>query len=120
MKTEWPVSHQAVSHRSASGVADPIFAEIPKGNLPLYETLRGGLAGLAVGEPTPWAKDEVVKAAWGIGGEILLRDSSSIIEKFELAGIDRAEPTSSALELLKALKIRGRTIAISPIFSPAS
>jgi HAD superfamily hydrolase (TIGR01549 family) len=95
-----------------SGVADPIFAEIPKGNLPLYETLRGRLAGLAVDERTPLAKGGAMRAGWGTGGEILLRQSSSIIEKFELAGIDRAEPTPGALDLLKALTTRNRTIAI--------
>jgi HAD superfamily hydrolase (TIGR01549 family) len=96
----------------ASGVADPIFAEIPKGNLPLYEALRGGLAGLAVGEQTLLAKDGAAKAAWGTNGELLLREASVIIERYELAGIDRAEPTPGALELLEALTTRSRTIAI--------
>jgi HAD superfamily hydrolase (TIGR01509 family) len=96
----------------ASGVADPIFAEIPKGNLPLYEALRGGLAGLAVGEQTPRAKDGALNAAWGTNGETLLHNASSIIERYELAGIDRAEPSPGAIELLEALTTRSRTIAI--------
>lgn len=95
-----------------SGVADPIFAEIPRGNLPLYETLRGRLAGLATGARTPLAKDGAVTTAWGASGETLLRDASSIIVRYELAGVDRAEPTAGALELLEALTTRGRTIAI--------
>jgi HAD superfamily hydrolase (TIGR01509 family) len=96
----------------ASGVADSIFAEIPKGNLPLYEALRGRLTGLSVGERTPWSNDGAVKAAWGTSGETLLRDASSIIERYELAGIDRADPTPGALELLEALVTDARTIAI--------
>src|ERR1700722_4967795 len=94
------------------GVAAPIFAEIPKGNLPLYEALRGGLAGLAVGQQTLLAKDGAAKAGWGTNGELLLREASAIIERYELAGIDRAEPTPGAIELLEALTTRSRTIAI--------
>ena len=96
----------------SSGVSDPIFSEVPKGNLPLYETLRGGLIGLAVGQGTRWAKDGVVNAAWGTSGKILLRAASLIIERYELAGIDHAEPTPGALDLLETLAARGKTIAI--------
>jgi HAD superfamily hydrolase (TIGR01509 family) len=96
----------------ASGVAAPIFAEIPKGNLPLYETLRCRLDGLTVDQQTLLAKDGASKAVWGTNGELLLREASTIIERYELAGIDRAEPTPGALELLEALTTRGRTIAI--------
>lgn len=93
-----------------AGVADEIFAEIPKGNLPLYEALRTRLS-----EPTTIrsiARDGVAREAWGASGEILLRDASSIIERYELAGIDRAEPTPGPIELLEALVSRGATIAI--------
>jgi HAD superfamily hydrolase (TIGR01509 family) len=93
-----------------AGVAAPIFAEIPKGNLPLYETLRGRLADSA--SAASLAENGKPRASWGANGEQLLRDASSIVERYELAGVDRAEPTPGALELLKAIAASGKTIAI--------
>ena len=93
-----------------TGVADEIFTEIPKGNLPLYESLR---ARLSESETSQFvARTAATKEAWGVNGEILLRNASAIIERYELAGIDRAEPTRGALELLNSLASRGKTIAI--------
>ena len=86
-----------------AGVAAPIFAEIPKGNLPLYEALRGAPCRIPAVSRPRWRTDGVRPAAWGNNGANLLRHASSIIERYELAGIDRAEPAPGALELLKAL-----------------
>ena len=90
------------------GVADQIFAEIPRGNLPLYEALRAGLRESAAYV----ARDGALMNAWGGNGEILLRNASAIIERYELAGIESAEPTPGAIELLGALVAIGVTIAI--------
>jgi HAD superfamily hydrolase (TIGR01549 family) len=94
----------------AAGVADEIFVEIPKGNLPLYEALRARLANSKRAPSV--ARGGRLPEAWGANGETLLREASAIIERHELAGIDRAEPTQGAIELLKALASRGKTIAI--------
>ena len=103
-QVDWAAGRRELeAYLRASEVADPIFTEIPKGNLLLYEALRGGLAGLGVGARTPLAKDGAVTTAWGNSGALLLRDASLIIERYELAGIDRAEPTPGALDLLEAL-----------------
>jgi HAD superfamily hydrolase (TIGR01662 family) len=112
-EVDWAAGRRELeAYLRASEIADLIFAEIPKGNLPIYEALRGGLAGLAVDERTRWAKDGAVNAAWGNNGAVLLRDASLIIERYELAGVDRAEPTPGAFDLLEALTTRGKTIAI--------
>jgi HAD superfamily hydrolase (TIGR01509 family) len=93
-----------------AGVACEIFAEIPKGNLPLYEALRARLSDQD--SVASVARDRVLHASWGVDGEHLLRDGSAIIERYELAGIDRAEPTPGALDLMQALAAHGKTIAI--------
>ena len=41
-----------------------------------------------------------------------LRHASEIIEKLELAGVDRAQPLEGAIEILAALKASGAAIAI--------
>ena len=94
----------------AAGVADEIFVEIPKGNLPLYEALRARLSDERTVHSI--SSDGAAKQTWGVNGEDLLRDASSMIEGYELAGIDRAEPSPGALELLEALVARGARIAI--------
>jgi HAD superfamily hydrolase (TIGR01509 family) len=93
-----------------TGVAAPIFTEIPKGNLPLYEKLRARLSN--PDSASPIARDDAPPAWRGAHGEHLLRDASSIIERYELAGVDRAEPTPGAIDLLTALAASGKTIAI--------
>jgi HAD superfamily hydrolase (TIGR01549 family) len=93
-----------------AGVADEIFAEIPKGNLPLYEALRARLSEPAIFRKV--ARDEGARDAWGVNGETLLRKASATIERYELAGVDRAEPTDGALELLGALVAKARKLAI--------
>jgi len=93
----------------AEGVADAIFNAIPKGNLPLYEALRARLAGR---EPPADASIGNPRSDWGPGGATLLAQASSLIERYELAGADRAKPTPGALELLEVLAARGATVVI--------
>jgi HAD superfamily hydrolase (TIGR01549 family) len=93
-----------------AGVSEEIFAEIPKGNLPLYEALRRRLTD-------PESRSSVARnldmmTAWGSYGENLLREASAIIERYELAGVDKAKPLDGALELLGALVKKGMKIAI--------
>jgi HAD superfamily hydrolase (TIGR01549 family) len=70
------------------GAPDELFARIPRGNLPLYDAYRT----LTIAEPN---RAEI---------EAHLRHASAIIEKIELAGVDRAEPLDGAIELLATLK----------------
>jgi HAD superfamily hydrolase (TIGR01509 family) len=78
------------------GAPDELFARIPRGNLPLYDAYRS----LALAEFSPPHMAEA------------LRHASEIIEKIELAGVDRAQPLDGAVETLAALKKSGAAIAI--------
>lgn len=78
------------------GAPEELFARIPRGNLPLYDAYRT----LTIAEPN---RGQV---------EAHLRHASEIIEKIELAGVDRAEPLDGAVELLAALKKHGAKLAI--------
>jgi HAD superfamily hydrolase (TIGR01549 family) len=78
----------------AQGVAPALFEEFPRGNLVLYEALRSRLEG---------------------GGETaraILQGASAIIERYELAGVQKVEPAPEAIELLRALRAAGSAIAV--------
>ncbi len=79
------------SYLRAEGVADDLFAQVPTGAIPLYEAYR---------------------ARFGDANPVRTARASEIIEKFELAGVDRAAPLEGALELLKALAERGASVAV--------
>ncbi|HKN14453.1 MAG TPA: HAD-IA family hydrolase [Candidatus Binatus sp.] len=78
------------------GAPDQLFARIPRGNLPLYDAYRT-LMLAQTGQP---------RVTEG------LRRASEIIEKIELAGVDRAQPLEGAIEALAALKKTGAAVAI--------
>jgi len=77
-----------------------LFDQFPSGNLLLYDALRSRLLANAA------AHDPAAAAA------AILNQASAIIEKHELAGVDRAAPTQGALDLLRSLEARGVPIAI--------
>lgn len=78
------------------GAPDELFARIPRGNLPLY----GAYRTLMLAEAN---RPGVTEG---------LRRASEIIEKIELAGVDRAQPLEGAIEALAALKENGAAVAI--------
>ena len=78
------------------GAPDELFARIPRGNLPLYDAYRT----LMLAESN---SQRVIEA---------LRHASEIIEKIELAGVDRAQPLEGAVEILAALRKSGAAVAI--------
>jgi phosphoglycolate phosphatase-like HAD superfamily hydrolase len=84
------------SYLRSIGAPDELFARIPRGNLPLYDAYRT----LTLAESTP---PHMIEA---------LRHASEIIEKLELAGVDRAQPLEGAIEILAALKGIGAALAI--------
>jgi HAD superfamily hydrolase (TIGR01509 family) len=78
------------------GAPDELFARIPRGNLPLYDAYRT----LRLHDSDqPKVTDT-------------LQHASDIIEKLELAGVDRAQPLDGAIEILAALKESGAALAI--------
>lgn len=84
---------------TARGLDPAVFAEIPRGNLPLYAALHS--RWLRDGERNPIAD----------GGAILAR-ASAMIEELELAGVDRAAPLPGAIDLLRALARNRRAVAL--------
>ena len=78
----------------SAGAPDELFARIPRGNLPLYDAYRTLMLG---GKDPPHE---------------VLRHASEIIEKIELAGVDRAQPLEGAIEILATLKASGAAVAI--------
>jgi len=78
------------------GAPDELFVRIPRGNLSLYDAYRT-LMLPKIDRP------EVTQR---------LRRASEIIEKIELAGVDRAQPLQGAIETLQALKETGAAVAI--------
>jgi len=91
-----------------AGVGDAIFAEVPKGNLPLYEKLRGRLMEHAGAGAAGLARD----ARPGVNPAVLLAGASAIIEAYELRGAERAAALPGATGLLRAVKARNRPVAI--------
>jgi phosphoglycolate phosphatase len=78
------------------GAPDELFARIPRGNLPLYDAYRTLML----------AESNRIQVTEN------LRHASEIIEKLELAGVDRAQPLEGSIEILAALKKSGAAVAI--------
>ena len=79
------------SYLRVEGAPDDLFVRVPTGALPLYEAYR---------------------ARFGDAHRATIAHASGIIEKFELAGVDRAKPLEGALDLLAALAERGARVAV--------
>ncbi|HEX3409922.1 MAG TPA: HAD hydrolase-like protein [Candidatus Binataceae bacterium] len=97
-EVDWTGSRRELeAYLRSEGVDEPIFAEIPKGNLPLYSVLH-----------SRWLRSSADSVASPPRGraEALLRYSSEIIERHELLGAERAMPACGAIDLLRALAAR--------------
>ncbi len=103
-EVDWPGSRRELeAWLRARGVNEEIFAEIPRGNLPLYAALHS--QWLRTPQTTHIARPPS-------DAEALLRRASEIIERHELIGADRAAPTPGAIDLLKAIAVRGAVAII--------
>ncbi len=98
-EVDWAASRRELEPmlRSA-GAPEPLFTKFPKGNLVLYDAYRAHLG-------------ELVHSDGGAHAAIL-RDASAVIEKFELAGVDRAAPLDGAIELIRFLEQRRTRIGV--------
>jgi HAD superfamily hydrolase (TIGR01549 family) len=85
------------------GVPEDLFDKFPRGNLPLYNATRSRLLEL-IGDRSSGFGATRVRA--------ILRRASKMIEKFEMAGVDRAAPLEGAIDLLKQFKKKGAKLAI--------
>lgn len=70
------------------GAPDELFERIPRGNIPLYDAYRTLV--MADANQSPRLTE--------------IQCASEIIEKIELAGVERAKPLEGALETIAALK----------------
>ena len=85
------------------GVPEDLFEKFPRGNLPLYSATRARLSELSYDRASGFSAARV---------RTILRRASKMIEKYEMAGVDRAAPLEGALDLLAQLKKRNATLAI--------
>ena len=85
------------------GVPGDLFEKFPRGNLPLYNATHARMLEL-VGDRSGGFNLARMRS--------ILRAASKIIEKYELAGVDRAVELEGAIELLKQLKAAGAKLAI--------
>jgi phosphoglycolate phosphatase-like HAD superfamily hydrolase len=121
-EVDWPGSRRELEVLLRDeGVDENIFAEIPKGNLPLYAALHTRwLRASSTEANMPTAvqtrlRGQFISAAGRPPRETakaLLRRSSEIIERHELIGVERAQPTAGAIDLLKVIFARGATVVI--------
>lgn len=85
------------------GVPEDLFRKFPRGNLPLYSATRTRLLELANDRSSGFNAMKV---------RSILRQASKMIEKYEMAGVDRAAPLEGAIDLLKQLKKQRAQLAI--------
>jgi HAD superfamily hydrolase (TIGR01549 family) len=124
-EVDWPGSRRELeAFLRDAGIDNKIFAEIPKGNLPLYAALHTcwlrtpSTEAIIPTAATTTAHNPPRSSNISIGplpretAEALLRRSSEIIERHELLGVERAKPTPGAIDLLEALVARGSIVMI--------
>lgn len=96
---DWAASrHELEPMLRNAGAPEPLFQQFPKGNLVLYEAYRAHLAAMV-------RRDGGQRAA-------ILREASTIIEKYELQGVDNAAPLAGALDILNAITRAQATVGI--------
>jgi len=133
---DWPKSRRELqAWLGEQGVAESLFEELPSGTLVLYETLRARLCAGGDAARAVLARGEIANIlsnghdvlsnghnggpARGSGRETaaaairaLLSGASAIIERHELARVSAVAPAHGAIELLRAIRAAGGSIAI--------
>jgi HAD superfamily hydrolase (TIGR01509 family) len=102
-EVDWSASRRALeAELAAAGTSPALLAELvaihPRGNLVLYEALRARLFDGAA-PPSASARKIIDRA-------------SALIERYEMAGADRAVPMPGAIALLCTLAVRRIPVAI--------
>lgn len=103
-EVDWPGGRRELEPMLRElGVPEDLFEKFPRGNLPLYTGTRSRLLELTGDRASRFNTTRV---------RSILRRASKMIEKYEMAGVDRAAPLEGAIELLKQLKEKGVALAI--------
>ncbi len=107
-EVDWAASRQELEPvLRAAGVADELFERFPKGNLLLYDATRTWMLAERQNGRRRTATGEALRRSVST-----LKSASRVIEKHELAGVERAEALEGAIELLRGLARSGAKIAI--------
>lgn len=85
------------------GVPEDLFEEFPRGNLPLYSGMQARMRELIRDRNSGFSAARM---------RVILRAASKMIEKYELAGVDRALALEGSIALLRELKSQGAKLAI--------
>lgn len=85
------------------GVPEDLFEKFPRGNLPLYSGMHARMRELVRDRRSGFTATRM---------RSILRAASKMIEKYELAGVDRAAALEGAIPLLKQLEGKGATLGI--------
>jgi HAD superfamily hydrolase (TIGR01549 family) len=85
------------------GVPEDLFEKFPRGNLPLYGATRARLLELIDDRASGFSATRM---------RSILRRASKMIEKYEMAGVDRAAPLEGGIDLLQCLKKESARLAI--------
>lgn len=105
-EVDWAASRRELEPMlREAGIPHDLFEKYPRGNILLYNDMRARLLVLAAG-PRPPRSFSTARV------REIIRRASKIIEKYELAGAERAAPMAGAIELMKLLKKSGARVAI--------
>lgn len=106
-EVDWPGSRRELEPMLRSvGIPGELFERHPRRNLPLYEASRALLLdGSRNGRRQSKVRGDRLTVS-------TVRRASLIIEKHELAGVERAAELEGAIDLIRALKRAGCMIAI--------
>ena len=85
------------------GVPEDLFEKFPRGNLPLYSGMHSRMLELIHNRSSGFNASRM---------RAILRAASKMIEKYEMAGVDRAIPLEGAIDLLTQLKAKRAKLAI--------
>ena len=85
------------------GVPEDLFEKFPRGNLPLYGGMHSRMLELIEDRSSGFNASRM---------RAIMRAASKMIEKYELAGVDRAVSLDGAIDLLTRLKAKRAKIAI--------
>jgi len=107
-EVDWAASRRELEPvLRAAGVADELFERFPKGNLLLYDATRTWMLAERRNGRRRTASSEALRRPVST-----LKSASRIIERHELAGVERAQALEGAIELLRAVARSGAKIAI--------
>jgi HAD superfamily hydrolase (TIGR01549 family) len=104
-EVDWAAArHELEPMLREAAVPEDLFEAYPRGNLPLYSAIHSRLFRPTTDAPDDFTPTQV---------RTILRRASTLIERYELAGVERAAPLEGAIQLLRQIRSNGASIAIA-------